>query len=76
MSKKEVTAQTKPAQGAPIGTLPNTCLSEACKQKSNRLNFCNEHYDWFKQGLITKEGQRPKDFDKKYINYMKKKAAA
>ena len=74
MAKKENSESGKPQ--ATVGALPNTCLAESCKAKSNRLNFCNEHYDWFKQGLITKEGQRPKDFDKKYINYIKKKAAA
>lgn len=76
MSKKEVTAQNKPAAGAPAANLPNNCIAEGCKAKSNRLNFCNEHYDWFKQGLVTKAGARPTDFDKKYVNYMKKKAAA
>jgi hypothetical protein len=40
------------------------------------MNFCKEHYDWFKFGLITKEGKRPTDFDKKYTAYMKHHKAA
>ncbi|HEX4924128.1 MAG TPA: hypothetical protein VFV50_08580 [Bdellovibrionales bacterium] len=74
MSKKEVTAQKKPEAAASTG--PSGCVAEGCKQKSSRLNFCAEHYDWFKAGLVTKEGVRPKDFDKKWINYTRKKAAA
>ena len=47
------------------------CKSEGCNKKSDRLDFCNEHYSWFKFGLITKEGKRPVDFDKKYTAFKK-----
>ena len=54
----------------------NRCLCEGCGKKGDRMNFCGEHYDWFKFGLITKEGKRPTDFDKKIQSYMKHKKAA
>lgn len=53
------------------------CCAEGCKKKMERANFCAEHFDWFKAGLITKEGMRASDFDKKYYHYIsaKKKSA-
>lgn len=46
------------------------CCSEGCKKKSEKANFCAEHFDWFKAGLITREGARASDFDKKHYQYM------
>ncbi|MBX3022289.1 MAG: hypothetical protein KF799_11505 [Bdellovibrionales bacterium] len=51
------------------------CCVEKCGKKADKLNFCPEHYMWFKEGLISKKGVRPTDFDKKYQAYMMKKAA-
>jgi len=53
------------------------CQAEGCKTKPSRAGFCEEHFDWFKAGLITKEGHRASDFDKKYQHYMlsKRKSA-
>lgn len=53
------------------------CTAEGCKSKHTRAGFCNEHFDWFKAGLITKEGKPAMDFDKKYQHFLqaKKKAA-
>ena len=45
------------------------CCAEGCGKKTDILTFCNEHYDWFKFGLITKAGKRPSDFDKKWTAY-------
>jgi hypothetical protein len=73
MSKKEVRAQEKNA--GTVTSLVSNCVAETCKAKSTRLNFCDEHFQWFKEGLVTKTGVRPSDFDKKYVNYMKKKSA-
>jgi hypothetical protein len=53
----------------------SSCAADGCKKPTELLNFCKEHYDWFKFGLITKEGKRPIDFDKKHQAYMKRKAA-
>lgn len=51
------------------------CRAEGCSKKSERMDFCSEHYEWFKFGLVTKEGKRPTDFDKKYQAFKKHKAA-
>ncbi len=48
------------------------CCVEKCGKKGDRMNFCPEHYLWFKEGLVNKKGQRPLDFDKKYQAFMMK----
>ncbi|MNK08124.1 hypothetical protein D3C87_260520 [compost metagenome] len=55
----------------------NKCCAEGCKKNHDKAGFCAEHFDWFKAGLITREGARASDFDKKYYHYAaaKKKAA-
>lgn len=53
-----------------------TCCVEKCGKKTDKMNFCAEHYAWFKEGLVNKKGQRPSDFDKKYQAYMMRKKAA
>lgn len=57
-----------------IGSL--TCCVDKCKGKNERMNFCSEHYMWFKEGLINKKGVRPSDFDKKYQAFMMKNKKA
>lgn len=52
-----------------VAHLPTRCVAEGCSQKSTRMNFCAEHFMWFKEGLVNKEGARPSDFDKKYQAY-------
>ena len=69
-------APAKPSgnsKGATIAVLPGMCMAEGCKEKSKKANFCMEHFDWFKEGLITKEGRKPSDFDKKHFDYMRRK---
>jgi hypothetical protein len=61
-------------QGGGVVAL-SKCAADGCKKPTELMNFCKEHYDWFKWGLITKEGKRPVDFDKKYQAFMKRKAA-
>ena len=56
-----------------VVALPGMCLTEGCKNKSEKANFCMEHFDWFKEGLVTKEGRKPTDFEKKHFNYMRRK---
>ena len=53
------------------------CTSQGCKAKPARAGFCNEHFEWFKAGLITRDGAQAMDFDKKYQHFMnaKRKAA-
>lgn len=69
--------QEKPQQSAPqSNVIPLTrCSAEGCSKKTDHANFCNEHYDWFKFGLITRDGKRPSDFDKKFQAYKKNRAA-
>ncbi len=68
--------QQGPAAGGGGNVIPlSKCKAEGCSKKSEKMDFCNEHYDWFKFGLITKEGKKPTDFDKKFQAYKKHKAA-
>jgi hypothetical protein len=60
-------------KGGNVVSLPGMCMAEGCKHKSEKANFCMEHFDWFKEGLITKEGRRPSDFDKKHWDYTRRK---
>lgn len=53
-----------------------TCCVEKCGKKGDRLNFCPEHYAWFKEGLVNKQGKKPVDFDKKYQAYLLRTKAA
>jgi hypothetical protein len=52
------------------------CSCENCNKKSDLQNFCTEHFEWFKWGLVTKEGKRPTDFDKKFQAFTKHKKVA
>ena len=75
MAKKE--ANNSGAANSNVVPLSSgTCTVEKCGKKSERMNFCAEHYTWFKEGLINKKGERPSDFDKKYQAYVSRKKAA
>ena len=52
------------------------CKFVECKSKPSRAGFCNEHFDWFKAGLITKDGLRAADFEKKFHAYGRNKKSA
>ncbi len=54
--------------------LEGNCHCWGCKSKSSRFNFCEEHYDHFKFGLIKKTGEPVPDFDKKFGHYQAYKA--
>ena len=45
------------------------CIAEGCSKKDARAGFCEEHFMWFKEGLITAKGEKVKDFDKKMQQY-------
>jgi len=60
-------------KGGDVVVMPGMCMADGCKTKSQKANFCMEHFDWFKEGLVTKEGRKPTDFDKKYFDYMRRK---
>lgn len=51
------------------------CACDGCTKRDTRASFCDEHFMWFKEGLITKEGHKVKDFDKKHIAFKSRTAA-
>src|SRR4051812_15736819 len=50
--------------------MPGGCTSWGCKAQAKRFNFCDEHYDHFKFGLIKKTGEPVQDFEKKFEHYV------
>jgi hypothetical protein len=77
-AKKPVQNNPSPEKQMPGGVVnlaSHKCTAESCKAKPDRAGFCNEHYTWFKEGLLTLEGYKAKDFDKKYHAYLRRKAA-
>jgi hypothetical protein len=52
------------------------CACDGCTTRPTRAQFCDSHYLWFKEGLITKEGHKAKDYDKKYQHFMRRSAKA
>lgn len=75
--KKPATPKTevKPQGGQVISLVAEKCVAEGCKSKPEKAQFCKEHYTWFKEGLLTLEGKKAKDFDKKYHAWLRRKAA-
>lgn len=63
------------ADGSNVIAMPTSCCVEKCTKKVEKLNFCSEHYVWFKEGLVNKKGQKPTDFDKKFQAFSARKAA-
>ena len=49
--------------------LPGSCFSWGCKTRATRFNFCEEHYDHFKFGLVKKTGEPVPDYEKKFEHY-------
>lgn len=64
----------KPQQPGQVVQLPSRCPVDSCGKKAQRSKFCNEHFFWFKEGLVNKSGEKPKDFDKKYQAFLHRKA--
>jgi hypothetical protein len=71
--KKPKNDNSKPQGPEPVKH--EYCPTDGCKKPAKRMAFCEEHFQWFKEGLVNKRGERPSDFDKKYQAYMRKKAA-
>ena len=51
------------------GPAPGGCHATGCKSNEARFNFCSEHYDQFKFGLIKKTGEPVSDYEKKFGHY-------
>lgn len=62
-------------QGGNVQQMPDRCPVAECKKAVKRMHFCEEHFGWYKEGLINKKGEKPSDFDKKYQQFLRKKAA-
>lgn len=77
MSKQEKAPGPNPSPklGPSPVTAPERCPAESCGKKPQRMHFCEEHFNWFKAGLVNRMGERPSDFDKKYQSYKQKKSA-
>ncbi len=74
MSKKQKNEGGGPGPQQNVVSI-DRCKAPDCKSRAKRASFCEEHYKWFKFGLITKSGEKPKDFDKKYLDFQKHQAA-
>jgi hypothetical protein len=59
-----------------VVAMPDMCLCQGCKKRSEKAGFCMEHFDWYKEGIITKEGRKPVDFEKKLFHFNRRKQAA
>ena len=59
-----------PKRGKEHTPMPGGCHSYGCKASAHRYNFCDEHYDQFKFGLIKKTGEPVPDYEKKFEHYM------
>lgn len=73
MAKENKTPTPSPNN---VVSLPTNCPVEGCGKKPQRSLFCAEHFIWFKEGLISRKGEKPKDFDKKYQAFLRKNKAA
>ena len=49
--------------------MPGGCHAWGCKVSAIRFNFCEQHFDHFKFGLIKKTGEPVPDYDKKIEHY-------
>ncbi|GIL18859.1 MAG: hypothetical protein BroJett040_26100 [Oligoflexia bacterium] len=79
MSEKKKSNTPHPEKQLPSNVVPLTaakCVGEDCKKKPERAGFCSEHYEWFKEGLLTIDGYKAKDFDKKYHAWLLRKQKA
>lgn len=45
------------------------CKVKGCKHNPSKYEFCAEHFDQFKFGLITKNGEHCADYEKKEEQY-------
>ncbi len=58
-----------------VAQMSDRCKAEGCKSGSHQMSFCSQHFDWFKFGLVNKQGKKVPDFDKKWDAFQKRQAA-
>jgi hypothetical protein len=73
-AKKKAPVAGQATGGKVVQLKGDGCITEGCKLKPARAGFCDEHYTWFKEGLVTKDGRRPIDFEKKFFNFQQRRA--
>jgi len=44
---------------------PTHCRFHACKHKTIKFGFCQEHFEMYMSGVIRGDGTKPVDFEKK-----------
>ncbi len=69
--------ETKSAKGGQSTSVLG-CTAKGCRVDIHRFNFCGEHFEQFKFGLIKKDGTQVSDFEKKlghYEAYKRKQSA-
>lgn len=74
MSDKKNLEKQVPNNVVPLGA--TKCCFEDCKHKPSRAGFCETHFEWFKEGMITKEGMKAPDFDKKHYYWSTRRKVA
>lgn len=67
--------QKNPGGANNVAAMPTKCKAEGCAKKSEKLDFCPEHFVWFKEGLLTRDGKKPVDFDRKLYYFNRRNAA-
>jgi len=75
-SKAANQPQNQHASDNNVVQLPTRCPVDKCGKKPYKSSFCEEHFTWFKEGLINRKGERPRDFDKKYQAFLKRQKQA
>ena len=64
--KPEAVSAPKPMGSSKLG-----CQAVGCKTNPWKHEFCEEHFNQFKFGLITKKGVAVSDYEKKFEHYQK-----
>ena len=76
MAKNDKVQKSGHSGGDNVVQLVTKCTAQDCKAKPSVAGFCDEHFLWFKEGLLTKSGAKPIDFDKKLVGFLNRKKAA
>jgi hypothetical protein len=69
-TEKKPETQAKGGKNQGQNQLPGGCQCWGCKKEGQQFNFCHEHYEHFKFGLIKKTGEQVSDYEKKFEHYM------
>lgn len=62
-------SDSKPQAGGSASGIGH-CIAKGCKKSPKRFEFCDEHFEHFKFGLVKKTGEPASDYEKKYEHYV------